>query len=327
MAPQQRPNSGQVSLVRKVTLVQPAVSGASIRTAVPARRPIRSSHPLVDSHRGGMISSSQRKGKRFQELHAAPGVFVMPNPWDAGSARMLERLGFQALATSSYAAAGTLGRRDGRITRVESLALARAIVNATDLPVSADLENGFGDDLNAVRKTVRRAVEIGLAGCSIEDAPPGAAPYELSLAVERVAAAVEMARSLGLPFVFTARAENFTRGISNLDDTITRLLAYEKAGADVLFAPGLPDLSSIAQTCAALSKPFNAIGGTKGRPFTVAELSRAGAKRISMATSLYRAAMSALRDGATEVRETGTFGFAERAMASSELTAVFPSES
>lgn len=269
-----------------------------------------------------MAISQNEKGGRFRALHAAPGAFVMPNPWDAGSARLLASLGFAALATSSSASAGTLGRRDYGLTRAQALAMARAIVEAVDLPVSADLEDGFGVAPETVAETVRLAAEIGLAGCSIEDAPGGSAAHDFGLATERVAAAVEAARALPFPFVLTARAENFLRGKRDLDDTIARLVAYERAGADVLFAPGVTDLDAIRAICAAVSKPVNVIAGSKGTGFTVAQLAEAGVKRISVATSFYRAAMTALRDAAIEVRERGTFAFGEHAMTGAELGAV-----
>lgn len=261
-----------------------------------------------------MTASQHEKAARFRALHAAGRIFVMPNPWDAGSARLLAGLGFQALATSSGAAAGTLGRKDGEITRSESLAHARAIAAATDLPVAADLENGFGDEPAAVAATIGLAAEAGLVGGSIEDAGGGPrhALYDLGHAAERVAAAVDAARALPFPFTLTARAENFLRGNPDLADTIARLQAYERAGADVLFAPCLPDLEAVREICAALSKPVNFMAGIPGKSFTVAELESAGVKRISLATSLYRAAMAALRAAAREVREQGTFGYLER---------------
>src|SRR5215472_14763269 len=190
-----------------------------------------------------MPATQMDKARRFQALHAAPDAFVIANAWDAGSARILAGVGFAALATSSGAAAGVLGRRDGAITREESLAHARAVVEATDLPVSADLEKGFGDAPEDAALTIRLAGEIGLVGGSIEDASgPGRPLYDASQARERLAAAVEAARAMPFPFTLTARAENFIRGNPDLDDTIRRLQAYEKVGADVLFAPGLPDL-------------------------------------------------------------------------------------
>lgn len=288
----------------------------------------RCANSRLESHSGcrfarAMSTTASEKARRFRELHDAPGTFVIPNPWDAGSARMLEQLGFKALATSSFAAAGTLGRCDGDVSRAEALAMARAIVEATDVPVSADLEHGFGDTPEDAAETVRLAAGIGLAGCSIEDSPGHTgAPYDPGLAAERIAAAVQAARALPVPFVLTARAENFLCGHPNLDDTIRRLQAFEAAGADVLFAPGLPDLAAVRAVCSAVSKPVNAIAGTKGRPFTVAELAAAGVKRISLATSLYRAAMSALREAAVEVRDRGTFAFSEAAMSSAELKAI-----
>lgn len=266
-----------------------------------------------------MNLSPEEKAVRFRALHQRPGAFVIPNPWDAASACVLAGLGFEALATSSVAAAGTRGRRDYGITRDEALEMAAAIVGATEVPVSADLENGFGDAPEAVAETVRRAAEIGLAGCSIEDAPGNGAPYELSLAVERVAAAVETVRGLARPFVLTARAENYVRGVPDLGDTIRRLQAYEAVGAEVLFAPGLPDLAAVRATCAAISRPVNVVGPMANGTVTVAQLAEAGVKRISLAGSLFRAAMTGLRDAASEVRERGTFRFAATAMTSTEF--------
>ena len=250
------------------------------------------------------------KAARFRALH--DGCFVIANAWDAGSARILAGLGFQALATSSGAHAGTLGRRDGQVTRDEALAHARAIVEATELPVSADFENCFADEPAAAAETVRLAAEIGLAGCSIEDSVQSRI-YPFELAVERVAAA----RNSQL--VLTARAENFVRGKPDLDDTIRRLQAYEKAGADVLMAPGLPDLESVRKVCASLSRPFNFMAGIRGKSFSVAELQAAGVRRISLATSLWRAAMSGLVEAAREVKEKGTFGYIERSLATPDL--------
>ena len=270
-----------------------------------------------------MAVSQSDKATRFRALHQGPGAFLIPNPWDAGSARILAGLGFEALATSSGASAGILGRRDGKVTREEALAHARAIVGATDLPVSADLEKGFGDAPAVAAETIRLAAEVGLVGGSIEDASGDKDKplYDLSLAAERVAAAVQAARALPFPFTLTARAENFLRGNPNLDDTIKRLQAFEKAGADVLFAPGLPDLEAVRAVCAAVSKPFNFMVGIKGKSFTVAELTAAGVKRISLATSLYREAMSGLVNAAREVREKGTFGYLDRSLATPDLNA------
>jgi 2-methylisocitrate lyase-like PEP mutase family enzyme len=268
-----------------------------------------------------MTTSQNDKATRFRALHQGPGAFVIPNPWDAGSARILAGLGFQALATSSGASAGVLGKRDGKVTREEAMAHARAIVAATELPVSADLEKGFGDAPEAAAETIRLAAQAGLVGGSIEDAT-GAQDkplYDIAHATERVAAAVQAARALPFPFTVTARAENFLRGNPNLDDTIKRLQAFERAGADVLFAPGLPDLAAVRAVCAAVSKPFNFMVGIKGKSFTVAELAAAGVKRISLATSLYRAAMSGLLDAAREVKDKGTFGYLDRSISTPEL--------
>jgi 2-methylisocitrate lyase-like PEP mutase family enzyme len=268
-----------------------------------------------------MTISQGDKAARFRALHERPGVFVIPNPWDAGSARVLAGLGFAALATSSGASAGTLGRRDGKVTRVEALEHARAIVAATALPVSADLEKGFGDAPSAAAETIRLAAETGLVGGSIEDATGDAARplYDIGQATERVAAAAEAARALSFLFTLTARAENFLRGNPDLDDTIARLRAYERAGADVLFAPGLPDLAAVRTVCAAVSKPVNFMVGIRGKSFTVAELEAAGVKRISLATSLYRMAMSGLLVAAREVKDKGTFGYLDHSVPTQEL--------
>lgn len=248
----------------------------------------------------------------FLALHRQPRALLMANAWDAGSARLFTELGYAALATSSGASAGVLGRKDGQLTRDEALAHARSIAQATHLPVSADLENGFGDGLADVVETYRRAVDTGIAGGSIEDAPPHAAPYDFQHAVERVAAAVETVRAAspaGRHFVLTARAENFLRGKPDLDDTIRRLQAYERAGADVLFAPGLPDLDAVRTVCASLTRPFSFMVGIPGKSFSVAELEAAGVRRISFATSFYRAALRAARSAAKEALDAGTFTY------------------
>jgi 2-methylisocitrate lyase-like PEP mutase family enzyme len=263
-----------------------------------------------------MITSPQ-KIAAFRELHAAPGTFVIPNPWDAGSARMLEGLGFKALATSSAASAHTLGRKDYGVTRDEALLMAKRIVDAVEIPVSADLEDGFGTAPTDAADTIRRAAEIGLAGGSIEDAAGGQKPFDLTLAAERVAAAAEEARKTG--FVLTARAENYTRGVADLDDTIRRLQAYERAGADVLFAPALPDMAALKTVLSAVTKPVNYMSGTRGRAFSIAELTAIGVKRVSVATALYRAAMTGLYDAAREIAEHGTFTFVDRALTSPEI--------
>lgn len=261
-----------------------------------------------------MKLSQSEKAERFRALHVGPAAFVIANPWDAGSARALAELGFPALATSSAASAGVLGRRDGQLTRDEAIAHAHAIVSATELPVSADLENGFGDAPEFVAQTIALAAEAGLVGGSIEDATgrTEAPLYDFDHAVERVAAAVQAARALPFAFTLTARCENFLRGKPDLDDTIQRLQAFERAGADVLFAPALPDLAAVRAVCAALTRPVNFMVGIKGKSFTLAELEAAGVRRVSLATSLYRAAMKGLLDAATEVRDHGSFGYVDR---------------
>ena len=268
-----------------------------------------------------MNVSQNEKAARFRALHDGPGTFVIPNPWDVVSARLLAGVGFPALATSSAASASTLGRRDGGLTRDEALEHARSIVEATELPVSADLEKGFGDEPESVAETIRLAAEAGLVGCTIEDSTgnPDRPLYDFDLAVERVAAATQAARALPFAFILTARAHNFLYPNATLDDTIARLQAYERAGADVLFAPGLPDIPAVAAVCAAVSKPVNFMAGIKGKSFTVAELAAAGVKRISLATSLYRVAMTALLDAALEVRDKGQFAFVDRSRSTAEL--------
>jgi 2-methylisocitrate lyase-like PEP mutase family enzyme len=257
-------------------------------------------------------------------LHAG-GSFVIANAWDGGSARVLSGLGFPALATSSGAAAGALGRLDHGISLEESLANAKLICDSTDLPVSADLEKGFGDAPADTARAIRRAVEVGLVGGSIEDRSgnPDAPIFDINLATERIAAAVEAARSLPFPFTLTARAENFLNGRPDLDDTIRRLQAYERAGADVLFAPALPSLEAVRAVCAAVKKPVNFMVGIPGKSFSVAELAAAGVRRISLATSLYRAAMTGLVNAAKEIRDTGTFGYLDRNTPAAEFSGYF----
>jgi 2-methylisocitrate lyase-like PEP mutase family enzyme len=270
-----------------------------------------------------MTVSQKDKAIRLRALHEAPTAFVIANAWDGASARILAGLGFEALATSSAASAGTLGRLDGRVTRDEALTHVRVIAGATDCPVSADLERGFGDAPEEAALTIRLAAEAGAVGGSIEDSTGerDRPLYDLGFAAERVAAAVATARALPFPFTLTARAEGFIRGNPNLDDTIRRLQAFEQAGADVLFAPGLPDLAAVRAVCAAVAKPVNFMVGIRGRSFSVAELTAAGVRRISLATSLYRAALGGLVNAAREVRERGTFGYLDQALTSAELSA------
>jgi 2-methylisocitrate lyase-like PEP mutase family enzyme len=264
--------------------------------------------------------STAQKAETFRALHAAPGSFLIANAWDAGSAKLLRGLGFPALATSSGAAAGMLGRVDGSVTRDEALTHARAIVDAVDLPVSADLENCFADRPEDAARTIAMAVEIGLAGASIEDATgdPAKPLYDAGFAAERVAAAVTAARAARFPFVLTARTESFLRGSTDLADVIRRLQAFEAAGADVLMVPGLPDLDAVRAVCAAVTKPINFMAGIRGRSFTVKQLTDAGVKRISLATSLFRAAMTGAMNAAAEVRDHGTFTYLDRTMPTGE---------
>jgi 2-methylisocitrate lyase-like PEP mutase family enzyme len=271
-----------------------------------------------------MNGSHHDKAVRFRALHERPGVFVIPNPWDVGSSRLLAGLGFEALATSSAAAAIAIGRRDGGLTRDQALEQARIIVDATDLPVSADLESGFGNTPESVAETVRKAAEIGLAGCTIEDTTGDRDRplYDDGLAVDRIAAAASVVRALPFPFQLTARAHNLLFAGASVDDTIRRLQAFERAGADVLFAPALPDLGAVRALCAAVSKPVNFMVGIKGKSFSVSDLAAAGVKRISLATSLYRAAMSGLLEAAREVKESGQFGFLDRSTTTAELIAL-----
>ena len=270
-----------------------------------------------------MSVTQAEKAERFRDLHQG-GIFILPNPWDTGSARLLAGLGFAALATSSAASAAALGRRDGYLGRQQALAHARLIVDATGLPVSADLERGFGDAPETVAETIRLAAEAGLVGCTIEDSTgnPDRPLYDIALAVERIAAGAEAAHALPFPFLLTARAHNFLYAEPSLDETIRRLQAFERAGADVLFAPGLPDVGAVGKVCSALAKPFNFMVGIKGKSFSLTELAAAGVRRVSLATSLYRAAMTGLLEAANEVKQKGQFSFVERSATTAELAQI-----
>ena len=266
------------------------------------------------------MEKQQEQAARFRALHES-GVFVIPNVWDGASAAIMARLGFKALATSSAACAATLGKLDGEVTREDALLHAQLIVSVSECPVAADLENGFGHAPETVAETIRLAIAAGLAGGSIEDASgdPRAPIYELEHAVERVTAAVEEAHREGLDFVLTARAENFLHGRPDLEDTVRRLQAFERAGADVLFAPGLPDLAAVRTVCSALKKPVNFMIGMRGTSFAVADLAAAGVRRISLSTSLDRAAITGLLSAAHEITERGTFSYVESIVSGGEL--------
>jgi 2-methylisocitrate lyase-like PEP mutase family enzyme len=273
-----------------------------------------------------MISQTE-KGKAFAALHEEPGVFVIANAWDAGSARLLQHLGFQALATTSAGFAFTIGKPDGEraVSREEHLGNIRAIAQASSLPVSADLEGGFGDPPEDCAKTIRLAAEAGAVGGSIEDATgrQGDPIYGFEAAVERVRAAAEAARGLPFRFMLTARSENFLHDRPNLADTIMRLQAFQDAGADVLYAPGLKGREDIETVVREVDRPVNVLMGMKGVPLTVEDLSQRGVKRISVGGAFTRAAFGAFFTAAREVQTTGTFSFTEQAMPHGELNAIF----
>lgn len=260
------------------------------------------------------------KAERFRALHEREGAFVIPNPWDVGSARLLAGLGFEALATTSAGFANSVGRLDGQVSRDEVIEHCRSLSAATELPVSADLENCFADDPAEVGETIILGARAGLVGGSIEDysGEPSNHIYDFGLAVERVHAAAEAARSLDLPFTLTARAENLIRGKDDLDDTIRRLQAFEAAGADVLYVPGLKTLDEVRAVSGALTKPLNVLAPLlKG--VTVAQLAEAGAKRISVGGALARAALTALLRASAEMREAGSFGWASGLASSADV--------
>jgi 2-methylisocitrate lyase-like PEP mutase family enzyme len=275
------------------------------------------------------MPTQAEKAAIFQSLHQRREVFVIGNPWDAGSALILAALGFKALSTTSAGLAFTLGRKDGTasVTRDEALANAKTIADATGLPVAADLENGYGHTPEAAAETIRLAGETaGLVGGSIEDASGDAAHpiYDFQHAVERIAAAAAAARALPFPFMFLARAENYLHGRPDLDDTIRRLQAFEAAGADVLYAPGLTSPDDIRTVCSSVSKPVNLLMGLKGAPpLTVKQLGELGVRRISIGSGFSRAALTAFYHAAREVIDDGTFTFADKALYISDLTKMF----
>jgi 2-methylisocitrate lyase-like PEP mutase family enzyme len=271
------------------------------------------------------MTTQAEKGQAFRALHECKSAFIIPNPWDAGTARILAHLGFEALATTSMGYAFSLGRRDNTLNRSESLAYASTIVSATNLPVSADLENGFGDDPKVVADTIRLAAAAGLVGGSIEDATgcPDDPIYEMQHAVERVRAAVEAAHALPFSFTLTARAENYLHGRPDLRATIKRLQAFQEAGADVLYAPGLASKEDIAAVVGSVDRPLNVVMGLGGAQLSVGELSAIGVRRISVGSALYRTALGAFFGAAREMREQGTFTYARNAVSPSEVNSIF----
>lgn len=273
------------------------------------------------------MRTQAERARMFRALHERPGIFVMPNPWDAGTAKLFASLGFEALATTSLGLANALGRVDGAlaISREELIGNCRAIAAATELPVNADLENGYAEDPGEAATIIRLAADAGIVGGSIEDATgdPAKPIYDFNLAVERVAAAAEVAHALPFPFTFTARAENLLHGRHDLDDTVRRLQAFAAAGADVLYAPGLRDLETIRQVVAAVGKPLNVVMSAADPELTAQHLAGAGVKRISVGGSLSRLAFAAVRDAAVAMREGGSFQWVRDTMPAKDLKAIF----
>jgi len=270
------------------------------------------------------MRSQAEKGRLFRELHARPGLLILPNPWDAGTAKLLASLGFEALATTSLGMSNALGRPDGEnvVSRAELIENCRIIAEATDLPVNADLENGYADDPKEAATILRDACAVGIVGGSIEDWS-GEKIYDFNHAVERVAAGVEMARSLPVPFTFVARAEGYGKGLESLDATIKRLQAFEKAGADVLYAPHFKDLATMKLVVSAVSKPLNVVMSAADPDITAAQMEAVGVKRISVGGALSRLALAAFMKGAREMKEKGGFTWVRDAMPGKDLKAVF----
>jgi 2-methylisocitrate lyase-like PEP mutase family enzyme len=270
------------------------------------------------------MRSQAEKAAAFRALHERPGAFVIPNPWDAGTARILAALGFEALATTSLGVANALGRPVGREDVLEN---CRVLAAATALPVNADLENGFADEPRAAAASIRLAAEAGVVGASIEDYTGNrTAPiYDFHLAVERVHAAVEVAHALPVPVLLTARAENFLRGRRDLDDTIRRLQAFEAVGADVLYAPGPWDLATIRTMTASVTRPVNVVTGFLDPSITVGQLAEAGVKRISVGGALSRVALAAFVRAAREMQDAGGFTWQRDMLGTAELRALFES--
>jgi len=275
------------------------------------------------------MKSQAEKGQIFRELHQREQAFIIPNPWDIGSARLLASSGFEALATTSVGYAFSVGRQDHEVERDEMIAHATTMSAATDLPLSADLENGYGDDPVTVAETVRMAAGAGLSGCSIEDSTNHSDDpiYGFDFAVERIQAAVGVARSLPFPFVLTARSENYLHGRKDLNDTIRRLQAFQEAGADVLYAPGMTSMDEIATLVRSVDRPVNVLAGMQGVHFDLAELSRVGVRRVSVGGALTRVALGAFLRAAREMKQHGTFTFVDEPVSSGEISNLLREES
>jgi 2-methylisocitrate lyase-like PEP mutase family enzyme len=268
------------------------------------------------------MSTQTEKGQAFRALHQRDHAFIIPNPWDIGTARLLAHLGFEALASTSAGYASSVGLPDGAVGREAMIAHISALASATDLPVSADLENGFADAPEIVAETIRLAAAAGVVGGSIEDATGRAEQpiYDQGLAAERVRAAAESVRALGFPFTLTARAENYINGRPDLRDTIQRLQAYQEAGADVLYAPGLTSPDDIAALVRSVDRPVNVLMGLPGASLNLAALSAIGVRRVSVGSALARAALGAFLRAAREMQQDGTFAFTEHAASSREIS-------
>ena len=273
------------------------------------------------------MRTQAERGQSFRALHERPGIFIMPNPWDAGTAKLFASLGFEALATTSLGFSSSRGRVDGTlsISREELVANCLEIASATELPVSADLENGYADDPDEAATIIRLAADAGIVGGSIEDATgdPAKPIYDFDLAVERVAAAARVAHALPFPFTLTARAENYLHGRPELDDTIRRLQAFAAVGADVLYAPGLRDLETIRRVVAAVQKPVNVVISQVDPEITAQQLAEVGVKRISVGGALSRLAFAVVREAAVAMRDTGSFRWVRDTLPSKELKAIF----
>jgi 2-methylisocitrate lyase-like PEP mutase family enzyme len=271
------------------------------------------------------MATQLQKSQMFRKLHERPGTFIIPNPWDVGSARILAHLGFEALATTSMGYAFSAGKCDNTVDRDQMMRHVAEIASATDLPVSADLENGYGDAPEVVAETIRQAAAAGVVGGSIEDstARPEQPIYEKSHAAERIRSAVAAARSLPFPFTLTARAENYLHGRPDLKDTIARLQAYQEAGADVLYAPGLSRKEDIAEVVRSVDRPVNVLMGLQGVLLTLADLNAMGVKRVSVGSALCRAALGAFLRAGREMREHGTFTFSNEAVSPRDISPIF----